>query len=58
MPVYRWEWTVDDGSTRKVEISTFRGLEAARETALGYFPDDEKARHVIMNTDPVIIPEA
>lgn len=57
MPVYKWEWLVDDGSTRKVEISTFRGLDAAREKALEYFPDDDKARHIIMNTDPVITPD-
>lgn len=58
MPVYKWEWTVEDGSTRKVEISTFRSLEVAREKALEYFPGDEKAREIIMTTDPIITPDA
>lgn len=55
MAIYRWEWLNDDGSERKVEINTTRGIETARERALGFFPDDKHAQDIIRYTDPVII---
>ena len=49
---YRWEWKNDDGSNRKIEISTFQSKDVAREKALAYFPNDQNAIDYIMATEP------
>lgn len=54
---YRWTWTNDDGSERKVEIATFQSKEVARERALSYFPSDQKAIDVINNHEPEVVPD-
>lgn len=55
MAIYRWEWLNSDGSERKVEINTTRGIETARERALSFFSGDDIAQDMIKNTQPVII---
>lgn len=53
--IYRWEWINNDGSQRRVEISTFHGKEVARQRALSTFPfsTDPVARSFISNNDPI-----
>lgn len=55
---YKWEWKHDDGSDRKIEISTFQSKDVAREKALAYFPNDPHALEYISTTEPEVIPEA
>lgn len=55
---YRWKWTNDDGSERKVEISTFQSKDVAKERALSYFPTDPVAIEHITNTEPEVESEA
>ena len=50
--MYRWTWTLEDGSERKVEITTMQGLEVARQRALAFFPGDKVAEDYISNNPP------
>lgn len=50
--VYRWTWKLEDGSERKVEITTMQGLEVARQRALAFFPGDKVAEDYISNNPP------
>lgn len=53
--IYRWTWKNDDGSDRKVEISTMMGVQVARQRALTFFPDDPHAQQYIMMNEPEIV---
>jgi len=46
---YFWEW-----QNHKISIRTFQGIEIARQKALKYFPNDEIAYNIIVNTEPLI----
>ena len=50
--MYRWTWKNEDGSERKVEITTMQGLEVARQRALAFFPGDHVAEDYISNNPP------
>lgn len=51
---YTWEWTLEDGSVRKVEIETALGIETARQRALAFFPNDDAAQSFISSHDPML----
>lgn len=55
---YRWTWKAQDGSDRKVEISTYQSKDSARDKALSYFPEDQHAKEYIQNNEPEIIQDS